>query len=224
MYIRICICICMCVYIYIYIYIYVSILKRESVSQDSLPPTPPLQRSQFSLPRPSQLQAFSFPGCYYTSKTQHNVYLCFKRMQSFWTFQELGCHPILRLYLLHNQELCQRLGPKNASSWSRSWPIYIYIYIYMHTYIHTYTYVCIYIYIYIHTYVYVCMYIYIYITWYNLYISIYLSLCIYSPSLRRGTLKGVPNCTKKSFVVPGHCVAKVKRAGISTSSGTGDGS
>ena len=45
-----------------------------------------------------------------------------------------------------------------------------------------------------------------------------------SPSLRRGTLKGVPNCTNKSFVVPGHPVAKVKRAGISTSSGTGDGS
>ena len=32
----------------------------------------------------------------------------------------------------------------------------------------------------------------------------------YSPSLRRGTLKGVPNCTKNSFVVPGHRVAKVK--------------
>ena len=45
-----------------------------------------------------------------------------------------------------------------------------------------------------------------------------------SPSLRRGTLKGVPNCTKNSFVIPGHRVAKVKRAGISTSSGTGDGS
>ena len=45
-----------------------------------------------------------------------------------------------------------------------------------------------------------------------------------SPSLRRGTLKGVPNCTKNSLVVPGHRVAKVKRAGISTSSGTGDGS
>ena len=47
--------------------------------------------------------------------------------------------------------------------------------------------------------------------------------CI-SPSLRRGTLKGVPNCTKNSFVVPGHRVAKLKRAGIFTSSGTGDGS
>ena len=37
-------------------------------------------------------------------------------------------------------------------------------------------------------------------------------------------LKGVPNCTKNAFVVPGHPVAKVKRAGISTYSGTGDGS
>ena len=46
----------------------------------------------------------------------------------------------------------------------------------------------------------------------------------YSPSLRGGTLKGVPNCTNNLFVVPGQRVAKVKRAGISTSSGTGDGS
>ena len=45
-----------------------------------------------------------------------------------------------------------------------------------------------------------------------------------SPSLRRGTLKGVPNCTKNSFVVPSHRVARAKRAGISTSSWTGDGS
>ena len=40
-------------------------------------------------------------------------------------------------------------------------------------------------------------------------------LVLQSPSLRRGTLKGVPNCTKNSFVVPGHRVAKVKRAEIS---------
>ena len=45
-----------------------------------------------------------------------------------------------------------------------------------------------------------------------------------SPSLKKGTLKGVPNCTNNSFVVPGHRAAKVKRAGISTFSGTGDGS
>ena len=41
---------------------------------------------------------------------------------------------------------------------------------------------------------------------------------------QKGYAKRGSKLYKKLFVVPGHRVAKVKRAGISTSSGTGDGS
>ena len=47
---------------------------------------------------------------------------------------------------------------------------------------------------------YMCIYIYIYI----MYMYIYLHVTNNSPSHRRGMPKGVPNCTKDLFVIPGH--------------------